>query len=186
MDRTNYQRAMLVEMVSLTMLVSSLPLTYYGGRLMFAAWIWAVYFTFPGTFSTQPAVTTQTFGHKYGGTIYGFLFTSDILNNFLVGALSTSLLRWGGWSAMFVTLSVFSLIAFFITLLYPKSPRPGLLRQAPNKNEELGVEIRQENSKRGEDRLDVQESNLSSQADGSEEIEVRLLDNSKQLESMPS
>ena len=30
----------------------------------------------------------QTFGHKHGGTIYGFLFTSDIINNFLVGALS--------------------------------------------------------------------------------------------------
>ena len=32
----------------------------FGGfRAMFAAWIWAVYFTFPGTYSTQPAVTTQ-------------------------------------------------------------------------------------------------------------------------------
>ena len=30
----------------------------------------------------------QTFGHKHGGTIYGFLFTSDIINNLLVGALS--------------------------------------------------------------------------------------------------
>ena len=42
-----------------------------------------------GTYSTQPAVTTQTFGHKYGGFIYAFLFSCDIINNFLVATLST-------------------------------------------------------------------------------------------------
>jgi len=128
MDRTTYKTAMLLEMTSLTLLVASLTLTQYGGRAMFAAWIWLVYFTFPGTFSTQPAVTTQTFGHKYGGTIYGFLFTSDILNNFMVGALSETLLKSGGWSAMFICLSVFSLVAFFVTLLFPRDPRPETVR----------------------------------------------------------
>ena len=47
-----------------------------------------------GTYSTQPAVTTQTFGHKYGGFIYAFLFSCDIINNFLVATLSTV----GHWS----------------------------------------------------------------------------------------
>ena len=35
---------------------------YFGhsqGRVGFMIWIWAIYFTFPGTYSTQPAVTTQ-------------------------------------------------------------------------------------------------------------------------------
>ena len=57
--------------------------------MVFALWVWAIYLTFPGTYSTQPAVTTQTFGHKYGGFIYAFLFSSDIINNLLVAVLSS-------------------------------------------------------------------------------------------------
>ena len=81
-----------VEMVLLTALVSTLSTTsvlgkvgfkkchfYEDGRFPlsyiwceyvnvsqvgFTIWIWAIYATFPGTYSTQPAVTTQTFGHK--------------------------------------------------------------------------------------------------------------------------
>jgi hypothetical protein len=28
-------------------------------KALYAAWVWAIFFTFPGTYSTQPAVTTQ-------------------------------------------------------------------------------------------------------------------------------
>ena len=57
-------------------------------KLVYALWIFAIYFTFPGTYSTQPAVTTQTFGHKYGGFIYAFIFSSDIVNNLIVAIAS--------------------------------------------------------------------------------------------------
>jgi len=125
MDKTNYKTAMTVETVCLTLLVASLPATSYGGKIAFTIWIWAIYCTFPGTYSTQPAVTTQTFGHKYGGTIYGFLFTSDIINNLLVGTLSPALLHYGGWIGFFLCLSVFGLVAFTITCFFPAEPCPG-------------------------------------------------------------
>ena len=69
-----------IAMLPLPLLVSTLPLTmamvcltnilsfyfcfslYFDhsqGRVGFMIWIWAIYFTFPGTYSTQPAVTTQ-------------------------------------------------------------------------------------------------------------------------------
>merc|ERR1719154_743291 len=118
----------MLEMTSLTILVASLPVTEWAGKIFFATCIWLIYFTFPGTFSTQPAVTTQTFGHKYGGTIYGFLFTSDIVNNFLVGTLSQGLLGAYGWTGMFLVLSGFSCVAFIITLLFPKCPSPELIK----------------------------------------------------------
>ena len=94
MDKTCYKVAMTLETVCLTLLVSLLPVTSLCGKFFFAAAIWTIYFTFPGTYSTQPAVTTQTFGHKYGGFIYAFLFSCDIINNFLVATLSTV----GHWS----------------------------------------------------------------------------------------
>jgi hypothetical protein len=125
MDKTNYKTAMTMETICLALLVSTLPATVYGGKIAFTIWIWAIYSTFPGTYSTQPAVTTQTFGHKYGGTIYGFLFTSDIINNLLVGTLSRALLNHGGWIGFFLCLSVFGLIALIITCFFPVSPCPG-------------------------------------------------------------
>lgn len=125
MDRSTYKVSMLLETVLLTLLVSTLPLTMAMGRVGFMIWIWAIYFTFPGTYSTQPAVTTQTFGHKHGGTIYGFLFTSDIINNFLVGALSRTVLGTGGWVGFFLVLATFGLLAFLITCFFPASPEPG-------------------------------------------------------------
>ena len=34
-------------------------------KVCYAIWVWAIFLTFPGTYSMQPAVTTHTFGHKY-------------------------------------------------------------------------------------------------------------------------
>ena len=59
MDKTSYKLSMLLETVCLTMLVSTLPLTPLLGRAAFTVAVWCIYFTFPGTYSTQPAVTTQ-------------------------------------------------------------------------------------------------------------------------------
>ena len=63
MDRTSYRVSMVLETLVLSSLVASLPLTQrYSpslGWAGFAVWVWAIYFTFPGTYSTQPAVTTQ-------------------------------------------------------------------------------------------------------------------------------
>lgn len=67
MDKKSYRTAMTTETIVLFIALITLFLTTFGGKVMFAIWVWAIYFTFPGTFSTQPAVTTQTFGHKYGG-----------------------------------------------------------------------------------------------------------------------
>ena len=135
MDKTSYKVAMTLETVCLTLLVSLLPATSLSGKITFAAAIWTIYFTFPGTYSTQPAVTTQTFGHKYGGTIYGFLFTSDIINNLLVGSLSSTLLNHWGWPGFFLVLAAFGLLAFIITCLFPANPQPGGRPDSPGDTE---------------------------------------------------
>jgi len=94
-------------------------------KIVYAMWVWAIYFTFPGTYSTQPAVTTQTFGHKYGGFIYAFLFSSDIVNNLLVATMSKAIKDAFGWLGLFLTVSSFGSIALVATMLYPYRPSPG-------------------------------------------------------------
>ena len=83
--------------------LSQAPETATVTKAIYAIWVWAIYFTFPGlkhylgpndhfdfagTYSTQPAVTVQTFGHKYGGFIYAFLFSGDIINNLITALMS--------------------------------------------------------------------------------------------------
>jgi len=94
-------------------------------KVVFAVWIWAIFFTFPGTFSTQPAVTTETFGYKFGGTIYGFIFTTDIFNNLLVALMADWLKTNYGWLGLFLATSVWGFVALGATLLFPYRPRPG-------------------------------------------------------------
>lgn len=99
--------------------------TTWGTKVAYAVWVWAIFFTFPGTYSTQPAVTTQTFGHKYGGFIYAFLFSSDLVNNLMVATLSKAIQDAFGWLGVFLGVSGFGVIALIITLFYPYKPRPG-------------------------------------------------------------
>jgi len=94
-------------------------------KLVYALWIFAIYFTFPGTYSTQPAVTTQTFGHKYGGFIYAFLFSSDIVNNLMVATMSKVIKERFGWLGLFLIVSAWGFVALTATLFYPYRPRPG-------------------------------------------------------------
>ncbi len=42
-------------------------------KVVYAIWVWAIFLTFPGTYSMQPAVTTHTFGHKWVGLLYSLL-----------------------------------------------------------------------------------------------------------------
>ena len=52
-------------------------------------------------------MTTLTFGPKYGGPIYGLLFTSDIVNNLLVGVMSKGILEKWGYLGLFLILAAF-------------------------------------------------------------------------------
>eukprot|EP00096_Caligus_rogercresseyi_P010593 TRINITY_DN3921_c0_g1_i1.p1 TRINITY_DN3921_c0_g1~~TRINITY_DN3921_c0_g1_i1.p1 ORF type:complete len:515 (-),score=134.49 TRINITY_DN3921_c0_g1_i1:75-1619(-) len=112
--------------------VCSPPETPILAKVAFALWVWAIFFTFPGTYSTQPAVTTQTFGHKHGGRIYAFLFSSDIINNLMVAALSKTIRENFGYLGLFLSVSIFGIAAFIITQFYPRHPTPKSVRPDPN------------------------------------------------------
>ena len=40
------------------------PETPLSTKIVYALWVWSIFLTFPGTYAMQPAVTTQTFGHR--------------------------------------------------------------------------------------------------------------------------
>jgi len=122
MDKTSYKTTVIIETFFLSIFVASLPLTSSGGKIMFASWIWAIYLTFPAIYALQPAVTTQTFGYKYGGTIYGLLFTCDLVLNPIVGATSQPLLDATGWSGYWYAIAGFGAVAVISNFFFPRHP----------------------------------------------------------------
>merc|ERR1712179_217029 len=107
-------------------------------KAVYAIWVWSIFLTFPGTYSMQPAVTAQTFGHRHAGTIYAFLFSSDIVNNLMVATLTTTLKEKFCYSGLFLIISIWGIVALIATLLYPKSPDPGRLSLSKKREEKVG------------------------------------------------
>ena len=65
MDKSSYKRAMLIETSILTILCATFYLAFEArSKAMYAIWVWAIYFTFPGTYAIQPAVMNQSFGPR--------------------------------------------------------------------------------------------------------------------------
>ena len=62
--------------------------------------------------------------YRYGGTIYAFLFSSDIINNLMVAALSKEIKQEFGYLGLFLIISAWGLVSLTATLMYPKNPSP--------------------------------------------------------------
>jgi len=103
-------------------------------KAVYAIWVWCIFLTFPGTYSMQPAVTSQTFGHRHAGTIYAFLFSSDIINNLMVAALQKYLRETYGYLGLFLIVSIWGLVALTATLFYPRNPGPEKGRHSVDKS----------------------------------------------------
>ena len=63
---------------------------------------------------------------RHAGTIYAFLFSSDIINNLMVATFSKYLQENYGYLGLFLIVSSWGIVALVATLLYPKNPTPGV------------------------------------------------------------
>jgi hypothetical protein len=70
--------AMLIVTATLTVLFVTFPFAKYGGEVMYAAWVIAIFSTFCGNFALLPTATCQAFGPTFAGTNYGLVFTSAV------------------------------------------------------------------------------------------------------------
>lgn len=56
--------------------ICTFSLTQYGKQAMFMVWVCVLYFCIGGAFAILPTHTDSCFGHRYFGTLYGFVFTA--------------------------------------------------------------------------------------------------------------
>ncbi|XP_076318922.1 apicoplast pyruvate carrier 2-like isoform X3 [Tachypleus tridentatus] len=104
-----------------TVLLFTLIVTPYGGRVMFIMWICGLFATFPVEFVCIPAAIAEVFGNKHTAMIYGVIY-------FVVG---TSVVVWPliiqitfpyfGWFATFCLIGSISFIGFLASMVYPEN-----------------------------------------------------------------
>ena len=71
---------------------------------------------------------------RHAGTIYAFLFSSDIINNLMVAALQKYLRETYGYLGLFLIVSIWGLVALTATLFYPRNPGPEKGRHSVDKS----------------------------------------------------
>ena len=71
---------------------------------------------------------------RHAGTIYAFLFSSDIINNLMVASLQKYLRDKYGYLGLFLIVSIWGLVALTVTLFYPRNPGPEKGRHSRDKS----------------------------------------------------
>lgn len=79
-----FQVAMRLLTSILAILFATMPLTAYMGKAGFTLWLWAIFFTFSGTFVLMPTATEKAFGAEHYSANYGLLFTTQVIFDNLV------------------------------------------------------------------------------------------------------
>lgn len=73
-----FQVAMRLLTSILALLFATMPLTTFMGKAGFTIWLWAIFFTFSGTFVLMPTATEKAFGAEHYSANYGLLFTTQV------------------------------------------------------------------------------------------------------------
>ena len=66
---------------------------------------------------------------RYGGAIYAFLFSADIVNNLLVATMSKKIKESYGYLGLFLIISVWGIVALTATFFYPLRPSPEQIKR---------------------------------------------------------
>lgn len=74
-DVLTFKPVMLASSGLLTVLMLTWESTSHGGQVMFLIWVWAMFFSFSGTYAIAIAGIVQYLGQEVAGPVYGVIFT---------------------------------------------------------------------------------------------------------------
>uniref|UniRef100_A0A0P4W9N0 Major facilitator superfamily (MFS) profile domain-containing protein n=2 Tax=Scylla olivacea TaxID=85551 RepID=A0A0P4W9N0_SCYOL len=120
MDITSFRVAMRMVTSILTVLFATMPLTVYLGKGGFTIWLWAIFFTFSGTFVLMPTAVEKTFGADHYSANYGLLFTSQTVSGPLIALGNQLLLTTFGFIGCFEVVAVIIFLSICMTFLIPE------------------------------------------------------------------
>ncbi|KAL7647997.1 UNVERIFIED_CONTAM: hypothetical protein RMT77_001613 [Armadillidium vulgare] len=120
MDKTTFRFSMILMATSLALFYLTLSFTPLMGRGFFAVWIWCIFFSFSGTFVLISTATEKAFGSTYYSSIYGMLFTNQIVSSVIVSVINETLLHRYGYSVCFFIVSLIVLGSAGLSCILPR------------------------------------------------------------------
>ena len=121
-DVFSYKMCMLIVTASITFLFSTLYLTEFSTRAIFAIWIWAIFFAFCGNFVLLPTATAQCFGTRNSSKNYGLVMTGSAAASPIIAILTQGLQPVCGYLGMFLIIAAFSVASMVLTAFFPACP----------------------------------------------------------------
>jgi len=124
-DKFGYRSCMLVVTASMALLYLTFGFApVYGGKVLFAVWVWAIFFFFCANFVLLPTATAQTFGTRHTSKNYGLVMTGQAAAAPVIAIITEFLSPALGWFGMFIIIAGASTLCCAITLKFPKNPSP--------------------------------------------------------------
>lgn len=120
MDVTSFRVAMRLLTTILTLLFATIPFTVYMGKEGFTFWLWAIFFTFSGTFVLMPTAIEKAFGAEHYSANYGLLFTSQTVSGPLIALGNQLLLTAFGFTGCFMVVAIIIFMSICTTFLIPE------------------------------------------------------------------
>ena len=124
-DAYGYKLMMFTISIGLAVLYATFRFIEFGGKTLFAMWVWGIFFFFCANFVLLPTATAQTFGTKYSSKNYGLVMTGQAFAAPVTAILTEFVNPIVGWGGMFGLIAAFSFASAIMNLaLFPKSPSP--------------------------------------------------------------
>jgi len=124
-DAYGYRACMGVVSLALSLLFFSFRFVEFGGKTLFALWVWGIFFCFCANFVLLPTATAQSFGTKYSSKNYGLVMTGQAFAAPVTALLTEFVNPVVGWLGMFSLIGLCSLTSSVMNVVaFPRSPNP--------------------------------------------------------------
>jgi len=124
-DAYGYRLCMGVVSMALGTLFFTFRMVEFGGKPLFALWVWGIFFCFCANFVLLPTATAQSFGTKYSSKNYGLVMTGQAFAAPLTALLTEFVNPVVGWFGMFCLIGGCAVASSLMNLVFfPKNPNP--------------------------------------------------------------
>lgn len=124
-DAYGYRLCMGVVSMALGGFFFTFRLVEFGGKPLFAVWVWGIFFCFCANFVLLPTATAQSFGTKYSSKNYGLVMTGQAFAAPITAILTEFVNPVVGWFGMFCLIGACAVTSSLMNAFaFPRNPNP--------------------------------------------------------------
>uniref|UniRef100_A0AC34QIU3 Major facilitator superfamily (MFS) profile domain-containing protein n=1 Tax=Panagrolaimus sp. JU765 TaxID=591449 RepID=A0AC34QIU3_9BILA len=122
-DKFSFQCALTTATSFASLLLFTMPLTQYAGRMMYLVWLILMFICVAANQSLFITAAVKCFGSKHKAINYGFLILSTTISGIMLSAICQTLLSKIGYTWMFISAAIFAFLALVTTCVTRYTPQ---------------------------------------------------------------